>query len=552
MSASHQLRLTFVGGVGEIGMNCLAVETAKGIVLVDCGVMFPDNRFSGPDLIIPDLRYFRANKDRILAVVVTHGHEDHIGAIPIVFQDFHIPVYAPPFAAAIIREKTPEYTTSPAFELHSVRPGDTLELGGLEYRFIRVTHSILDALALVIETPAGRIVHTGDFRIDMNPSMGEPFDREAFAKLGDEGVFLLLSDSTNAEVPGHTGTEAEVAANLAEIAAKHRGRVLVSMFSSNVERIARMAEVARKLKRRVGLVGRSLYTYTRAALETGFAPFDPNMLVDPYFADELPGEDLFLLIAGSQGEPRAALTRVSTGEHQDVKIRRGDMVIYSSKIIPGNEKAIQRVSNDLVKAGAKVLHEGNANVHTSGHAKQEEVIEMLELLRPKYFIPIHGEYRFLHEHAELAKRVVKARTLIADWGDVISVRKSGIECIEQIDFQHYFVERPLIGNAEELKLQERKKLLYNGIVTVRCKLSQRRKGMAVKSEVTLYGVPDPDGSLADELCEKIRIEFVNRKNGLSEKTIEEEIRVLVRRVVKKQQNRKPLVHVFLETGGSEK
>ncbi len=545
MSPTQQLRLVFLGGVGEIGMNCLALETPKGTVIIDCGVMFPDNRIAGPDLIIPDLRYFRANKDRIVAVVVTHGHEDHIGAIPVVFGDLHIPIYAPRFAAAIIREKTPEYTTSPAFELHAVNAGDVLTLAGLEFEYIRVTHSIPDAMALSIMTPFGRIVHTGDFRIDTRPSLGDPFDRERLAALGDEGVFLLLSDSTNAEVPGRCGPEADVATNLAELASRHRGRVLVSLFSSNVERISLLADVAKQLNRRLGLVGRSLYTYTRAAMETGFSPFDPNRLVDPYFADEMPDEDLFLLIAGSQGEPRAALTRVSAGAHQEVKIRPTDLVIYSSKIIPGNEKAIQRVSNDLVKAGARVLHEGNSNVHTSGHAKRDELVEMLELLRPRHFIPVHGEYRFLHEHAALARETVKAHTLIADWGDVIEVNKSGIEHVDQHDLKQYYIERPLIGNAEELKLNERKKLLYNGLITVHCVLSKKKNGLGVRSEVTLYGVPDPDGRLAETIQEKIRLEFVNRKNGLSDKTIEEEIRILARRTVKKLQNRKPLVHVFL-------
>ena len=548
MSQSQQLRLAFLGGVGEIGMNCLALETPEGIVIVDCGVMFPDNRYSGPDLIIPDLRYFAANQDRIIAVVVTHGHEDHIGAIPIIFGDLHVPVYAPPFAAAIIREKTPEYTSSPAFVLHQTKPGDRLTLAGLEFEFFRVTHSIPDALALSIQTPFGRIVHTGDFRIDLKPSLGEPFDKKGLARLGDDGVFLLLSDSTNAEVPGRTGPESEVAASLTELAAGHKGRVLVTLFSSNIERVSLFAKVAAKLKRRICLVGRSLHTYTRAAIETGFKPLDPNRLVDPRHVEEVPDEELFILVAGSQGEPRAALTRIANGGHPDVRIKASDLVIYSSKVIPGNEKAIQRVTNELTKAGARVLHERNANVHTSGHGKREEVIEVLEMLRPKHFIPVHGEYRFLHEHAKLARETVGAKTLIADWGDVIEVTESGVEYADQHKLQHYFVERPLIGNAEELKLRERMKLLHNGIITVHAVVKKRGKGVSVHCEVTLYGVPDPDDRLVETIEENIRSEFGNRKTGLSEKSIEDEIRLLARRTVKKAQNRKPLVHVFLSSG----
>ncbi len=548
MSNSQELRLNFLGGVGEIGMNCLALETPQGIVIIDCGVMFPDNRFAGPDLIIPDLRYFAANKDRILAVVVTHGHEDHIGAIPIIFGDLHIPVYAPPFAAAIIREKTPEYNSSPAFVLHNIKPGDQLTLAGMEFEFYRVTHSIPDALALAILTPFGRIVHTGDFRIDLVPSLGEPFDREGFARLGDDGVFLLLSDSTNAEVPGRTGPESQVAANLVELASAHRGRVLVTLFSSNIERISLFAEVARKLKRRLCLVGRSLNTYTRAAIETGFAPLDPNRLVDPRFIEEVPDEEVFLLIAGSQGEPRAALTRIANGEHPDVRIKSNDLVIYSSKVIPGNEKAIQRVTNDLVKAGARVLHERNADVHTSGHGRREEVIEMLELLRPKHFIPVHGEYRFLHEHATLAREVIGAKTLIADWGDVIEVTRDGVEYADHNDLEHYYVERPIIGNAYELRLKDRKKLFHNGLVNVHAVVKKRGKGISVNTEITLYGVPDPDETLVETLQELIWSDFEARKKGLSERSIEEEISILVRRALKKLQNRRPLVHVFLSSG----
>jgi ribonuclease J len=550
LSNSHELRLAFLGGVGEIGMNCLALETPQGTVIVDCGVMFPDNRFAGPDLIIPDLRYFAVNRDRIVAVVVTHGHEDHIGAIPIIFGDLHVPVYAPPFAATIIKAKTPEYTTSPAFVLHPIKPGDRLTLAGMDFEFFRVTHSIPDALALSIETPVGRIVHTGDFRIDLKPSLGEPFDRKGFARLGEEGVFLLLSDSTNAEVPGRTGPESEVAASLTKLAAGHKGRILVTMFSSNIERLSLFAKVAKKLKRRVALVGRSLNTYTKAALESGFDVLDPNRLVDPRHIEDLPDEELFLLIAGSQGEPRAALTRIANCEHPDVRIKSSDLVIYSSKVIPGNEKAIQRVSNDLVKSGAKVLHERNAKVHTSGHGKREEVIEVLELLRPKHFIPVHGEYRFLHEHAEIAREVVGANTLIADWGDVIALTEKGPEYANHMDLEHYFVERPLVGNATELRLKERRKLLHNGLITVHAVVKKRGKGVSVHSEVTLYGVPDPDDNLENLIQERIQSEFGNRRNGLSERSIEEEIRIVARRTVKKLQKRKPLVHVFL-SGGKE-
>jgi ribonuclease J len=416
----------------------------------------------------------------------------------------------------------------------------------LEFEFFRVTHSIPDALGLAIRTPLGLIVHSGDFRVDTSPTMGEPFDKEALIRYGDEGVFLLLSDSTNAEVPGHTHGEQIVSDNLLQAISSHPGRVLVSLFSSNVERIGLLAAIADRTHRRLGMVGRSLHSYSRAALESGFAPFDPNSLVDPHYVSDIPNENLLLLIAGSQGESRSALTRVSTGEHADVRIRTDDLIIYSSKVIPGNEKAIQRVSNDLARSGAKVLHEGNANVHTSGHACRDELKKVLEWVRPKHFIPVHGEYRFLLEHARLARETVGAKTLVVDWGEVIEVDKDGPSRVEQLDLEHYFVERPLIGNAEDLKLRERRKLMYNGLVTVHCKLTKRKRGVTVDSDVTLYGVPDPDENLVAAIKDRLRLEFNNRSTGLSEATISEEIRILTRRVVRKAHGHKPLVHVFLE------
>ena len=402
------------------------------------------------------------------------------------------------------------------------------------------------ALALAIRTPHGLIVHTGDFRVDDAPSLGEPFDREKFARLGDEGVLLMLSDSTNVERSGTNRSEQWVADNVMELAAGHPGRILVSMFSSNVERISLFAKVARKTGRKLGLVGRSLFGYTRAAMETGYSPFDPNELVDPYFADELPGQSLMILVAGSQGEPRSSLTRVSTGEHSDVNIRPGDMVIYSSKIIPGNEKGILRVSNALTRLGAEVYHEGNSSVHTSGHAMQDELAGVLELVRPRYFIPVHGEYRFLVRHAALAEDTVKAKSLIADWGHVIALGKNRLERVAELDLKHYYIERPLVGNAEELKLNERRKLLFNGLVTVQAKLGKGKRGLSVKTAITLHGVPDPDGTLVEAINDKIQHEFVNRKAEISRQQVEEAIKVLTRRVVKKRQSRKPLVQVIIE------
>jgi len=540
------LRLVFLGGVGDIGMNCMAIETAEGIVLVDCGVMFASDRELGIELILPDLRYFRANRAKIKALVVTHGHEDHIGAIPLVFGDFGIPVYAPKFAGSVLRAKCAEFPGTLPAKMHRIGPGESLEVAGLKFEFYRVTHSIPDALGFVIRTPFGNIVHTGDFRIDRKPSMGEPFDLETLKRIGDEGVLLLLSDSTNVEKPGHTGSEVEAVEGIRQLTESHQGRVLISLFSSNVERVALLAKLAQASGRRFGLVGRSLYTYTRAALEAGLNPFDPGMLVAPSNADDFPGQRLMLLVAGSQGEPRSSLTRVSLGLHPDLTIRESDMVIMSSKIIPGNEQDIGKVMNDLARAGATVYHEGNAAVHVSGHAQQDELREVIELTRPRYFIPVHGEYRFLRHHAHLASKWSDTQPVVADLGDMVTVTANSVEVTGRMDLQPFYIEGSTVGNGDELKLKERKKLLFNGLVALTAKPVKKKGRKVIDAQIRLYGVPDPDGSLVTELRQTLELEFADRLTGLSNETIEEELGSVVRRVVRKRQGKKPLVHVVLQ------
>ncbi len=327
---------------------------------------------------------------------------------------------------------------------------------------------------------------------------------------------------------------------------KHPGRVLISMFSSNIERVALLAKAAQRVNRRFGLVGRSLYTYSRAALESGYAPFDPGMLVAPSFAEELPGPKLMLLVAGSQGEPRSSLTRVSVGGHPDITIRESDLVIMSSRIIPGNERDIGKVANDLARAGATIYHEGNAKVHVSGHAQQDELREVLELVRPKFFMPVHGEYRFLKLHAMFAQRWVKAQTVIADLGDMVTVSADKVTVTGKMDVQPFYVEGSLVGNADELKLRERKKLLYHGMVVVRAKAVKKKNTSLVDASIALFGVPDPDGSLTTELKHAVQLEFKDRLTGLSKETVQAELESVVRRVVKRRQERKPLVYAVIE------
>lgn len=540
----EELRLVFLGGVGEIGMNCLAMEGPEGTVVIDCGVMFLSERMYGADVVLPDLQYFRDNRKKIKGVVITHGHEDHIGAVTLAVGGTGVPVFAPPFACGLIKEKALDYPDAGRVLLSSIAPGDEMTLAGLDFEFFRMTHSIPDALGLSVKTRFGRIVHTGDFRVDSAPTLGDPMDIARLKRYGDEGVLLLLSDSTNVEHPGRTNNESHVARSILEHVKAHPGRVLVSMFSSNIERVRQLALIAHKTGRRLGLVGRSLNSYSQIALETGYAPFDPNMLVDPSNIDRLPPERLMLLIAGSQGEPRSALTRASQGEHPDVTVTQGDLVVYSARMIPGNEKDILRVCNNLERRGAHVLHQGNADVHTSGHAYREELADVLRWVRPRVFIPVHGEYRYLKAHARLAEEVVGARTVIADLGDVVTLSDAGVAVTDHIDFEPWYVEEGVVGTAETLRLKERRRLFFNGLVVVECRLVQKKKGMEVHPRITLWGVPDPDGALDRMLAEDVREALASSRGAMDEDSMAEIIQGSIRRRLRRDQERRPTVQVI--------
>ncbi len=526
----------------------MAIEGPEGIVVVDCGVMFPSNRFMGPDLILPDLEWFRAHRSELAGVIITHGHEDHIGAVPLALMGSSVPICAPRFAGTLMREKALEYPGASSQKIRTIGPGQTLTLAGMDFEFFRVTHSIPDALGFALRTAAGWIVHTGDFRIDHHPTMGESIDVARLKSLGEEGVLLALSDSTNVERPGRTVSESVVADGIQEVVENHSGRVLVSMFSSNIERVANLARIAGKTRRRLGMLGRSLGLYTRVALESGFAPCDPNLLVDPGYADKLPGRDTLLLVAGSQGEPRAAMTRIANGDHPDLSVQHGDLLIYSARIIPGNERELLRVFNQLERRGATVVHEGHARVHTSGHACRDELSDVLTWLRPRFFIPVHGEYRYLRAHARLAEDVTQARAVVADAGDVVRVTERDVRVVDHLDLEPFFVEATVVGTADDLKLKERRRLFFNGLVVVTVRLTRGRKSVvSMKSSVTLHGVPDPDNTLLIDIEEAVAKLLRADRATLEREALQDEIQACIRRIVRRRQERKPQVQTIFVT-----
>src|SRR3954453_12443370 len=422
------LEVVSLGGIGEFGMNMLALTWADTTIVVDAGVMFPDPELLGVDRIIPDLTYLQ--QKRAAALVLTHGHEDHIGAVPHVLPYVDGPVYGTPLTLALVEPKLQEHGIDGAHELKSVRPRDRVTVGPFEIEFIRVTHSIPDCVALAIHTPAGVVVHTGDFKIDQTPIDDEHFDLHRFAELGAQGVLALFADSTNIDRRGFTGSETEVVEAFEEIFTSASGRIIVAAFASSIYRMQILVDLAAQFDRKVAFVGRGMIENSQIAQRLGYLRIPPGVQIRDAEVGSYPSQDVLCVTTGSQGEPLSALSRIAIDDHRHVKASSDDMVVLSARAIPGNEKAIGRVINHLARRGADVITEDIKHVHVSGHASVEEQKLMLSLVRPRYFVPVHGEYRQLAQHARVAGRVFAGRDprpeiLLAENGDIIQVDGSG-------------------------------------------------------------------------------------------------------------------------------
>jgi ribonuclease J len=399
------VRLIPLGGLGEIGLNMMLIESGEDLIAVDCGLMFPDDELPGIDHVIPDFSYVLSRREAFRAVVLTHGHEDHIGALPYLLREAPVPVYGTPLTLALVAERLREHGLAETADLRVIRPRDRIEAGSLGVEAIRVTHSIVDGIGLAIDTPVGTIVHTGDFKLDPSPLDGELPDYRRFAELGEQGVMVLCSDSTNVDRPGHTRSEMDVGEALGARFDTAIGRIIVATFASHIHRIQQVLTLAARTGRRVALLGMSMQRNVTIAADLGYLRLPENVLVELEDLAELPADRQVILSTGSQGEPHSALALMASSEHKYVRIERGDLVIISARVIPGNERTIGRVVNALYRLGAEVLYEDNAFVHVSGHASQEDLKMMFNLTRPRYFIPVHGEYRHLLSHARLAESV---------------------------------------------------------------------------------------------------------------------------------------------------
>ena len=461
---------TPLGGLGEIGMNCMTIATSEGIAMLDCGLMFPSDYHLGVDIIIPRFEHVLENRDALKGIVITHGHEDHIGALPWLLNQITVPVYASPFALALIEHKLREHNLAGRIPLVEALPGTPVEVAGCTFHFLPVCHSIIDGYGLGIETPAGKVVHTGDFKIDTNPLNGGPVtDLSLFREFaGEEGVKLLFSDSTNVENAGHSLSECDVFASLRAFFKESKGRIVVTLFSSHIQRIQEVFDCARETRRSVVVNGRSLVNNIEMARELGRLNPPPGLYLDPTAMPDLPDDEVVLLVTGSQGEPLSALSRIVRGDHKHLDIHAGDTVIMSSRLIPGNAVAVTNLINDLYRRGAEVYYESVRAIHASGHAHRDELTAMIDAVQPEYFVPVHGEYRHLVKHRRLAvaSGVLPQKAMLLENGQPVTYTKTDVRLEEPIDAQSILVDGKGVGDVGQVLLKERHLLGDEGFVVV--------------------------------------------------------------------------------------
>jgi len=462
------LKVIALGGLGEIGLNMMLFEHQGQILVIDAGLMFPDDYMPGVDIVIPDFNYLRENRDKLLGIILTHGHEDHIGATPFLLKEFKLPVFGTRFTLALLREKLREHRFSTLPPLHQVTPGHKSHLGPFVVEYIQVNHSIVDGVGLAIETDEGTFIHSGDFKIDSTPVDGQLTDIGRFAHYGEKGVLALFSDSTNAEKEGFTISENEVRRTLSDLFQEASGRIIVAVFASNITRIQQLINLAMDYGRKVVFSGKSMLTNVALAKEAGFIQFPEELVISETKAQRFEDDRLLIITTGSQGEPMSGLTRMVHGRHKHIKINPGDTVILSSRFIPGNERAITGIINSLYEAGADVIYEKVSDIHTSGHARREELKLMLNLVRPKYLVPVHGELRHLVKHMQLAMDVglPSERVLLARNGDVLCFEEGkGVIC-GSVKTGRVLVDGKGLGEMGDVILRDRRRLSEHGMVIV--------------------------------------------------------------------------------------
>jgi ribonuclease J len=506
------LRIVPLGGLGEIGKNMMALELPSDLIIVDAGLMFPEEEMLGVDLVIPDISYVRERREKLRGIFITHGHEDHTGALPYILRDLQAPVYCTGLTRGLISVKLREHKLLADADLRSVSPGEMIRLGDFQVEFVRVTHSIPDSCGLAIQTPVGTVVHTGDFKLDHTPVMGEPTDLVRLAELGREGVLLLLSDSTYAEMPGYTASEQVVGETLDHIVARASGRVVIATFASLISRIQQVIDAAYRNDRRVFITGRSMTDNVQMALEQGYLQAPPGVLAPIEKLGGTRPERAVIVATGAQGEPTSALVRMANQDHRQVRISPGDTVVLSASPIPGNEILISRTVDNLWRRGAEVITSRTANVHVRGHAAQEELKLMLNLVKPSFFVPVHGEYRHLVSHARLAHATGMSEedTFLLEDGDILELTARGGRVVGRAPAEHVYVDGLAVG-IDQVVLRDRRRLASDGIIVVILAVDKRNGRLVGQPDVVARGFADMEEM--DDLRDKARRQVVRALKG---------------------------------------
>lgn len=543
----NSLRFIPLGGLGEIGLNMALFEFGEDIIVVDCGLMFPEPYMLGIDLVIPDISYLLDKIDRVRGIFLTHGHEDHIGALPFILQDISPPIYGTALTLGLVREKLKEFDLDEDADLRVVKPREKVTAGLFEIEFIRVAHSIVDGCGLAIRTPEGVVIHTGDFKLDQTPVDGQLTDLATFARYGEEGVLALMADSTNVEREGYTLSERLVGEAFAEIFPLCRGRIIVAAFSSNIHRVQQVVDVAAANGRKVLLNGRSMVANVQIARELGYLKLPDDILIDLKELPRLPKEAVCMITTGSQGEPMSSLTRIAMDDHKQIKLEKGDTVILSSRFIPGNEKTISDLINHLYRRGAEVYHEKVSEVHVSGHASQEELKLMLNLVRPRFFVPVHGEYRHLVKHGQLAQRVgiPAERCILAINGEVVTFNGHGAGISGTVESGRVFVDGKGVGDVGNVVLKDRKHLSKDGMVIVLIAIDQASGNIIYGPDIVSRGFVFEDESqqYLDE-AKKVVLDTLAMRNAeaLADwSEVKLEVRRVLRRFFNKTIERRPVI-----------
>jgi ribonuclease J len=543
------LKFIPLGGLGEIGLNMMVLELDQDILLIDAGLMFPEDDMFGVDIVIPDFGYLQKNRDRVRGLIVTHGHEDHIGAIPFLLRDLNTPIHATPLTAALIREKLREHGLLERSLIHERRPREVFSIGAFEIELIQVCHSIPDCVGLAVRTPFGVLIHSGDFKIDHTPVDDKRFDMARFGAYGEEGVLALLSDSTNVERVGYTLSEKDVGATLHEIFKGCSGRIIVAVFASNLHRIQQVIHLAREFGRKVLLNGKSMLTNVRLARELNYLDFPAGQEISLPELSRMADSKVLMLTTGSQGEPMSALSRMAFNDHKKLKVKPGDTIILSSKFIPGNERTIQKIINHLYRQGAEVIYEQVRDIHVSGHAYREELKTLINVVRPRFFIPIHGEFRHLVKHRQLATvmGIAPENCLLVENGDILSLTANEAFIEGQIETGRVFVDGKGVGDIGGLVLRDRRHLSEDGLVIAFVVIDQDTKEILSGPDILSRGFIH-EGTKAEILdtAKCVILEIFDRLHqgdfDMDCVDLQNEIKRELRRFFSRILDRRPVIH----------